>query len=62
MEDGVFTDQKMDDLQHSLGRLREFVGGLEAERVVSVPVCVEEYCDKVKGYRLRDGLEVLLVA
>jgi hypothetical protein len=35
-------------------RLREFVGGLIEDAVSSVPVCVEEYCDKMNEYRVKN--------
>lgn len=55
-------DPKIEELQGSLERLREFVEGLAGGSVTSVPACVADYCDKMEEYRVRDADSVLRIA
>jgi hypothetical protein len=59
---GGMSEGEGEVLRGSVDRLREFVGGLGEDRVGTVPVCVEEYCDKMSEYRVKCGSEVILIA
>jgi hypothetical protein len=55
-------DPKIDELQGSVVRLREFIQEVPAESTSFVPDCVEDYCDKMEQYRVKDADYVLLIA
>ncbi len=56
------SEERIEELRGSVDRLREFVGGLGQDRVGTVPICVEEYCDKMSEYRVERGQEVIQIA
>lgn len=55
-------DPKIEELQTSVVRLREFIQEVPAERICLVPESVEDYCDKMEQYRVKDADYVLQIA
>lgn len=55
-------DPKIEELQTSVARLHEFVQEVPTERICLVPECVEDYCDKMEQYRVKDADYVLQIA
>lgn len=52
-EEPLSSEQKAEELRRSVERLREFATSLPKESLLTLPACVEEYCDRIEDYRLK---------
>jgi hypothetical protein len=62
LEELLTSDLKIEELHRSVERLREVVAGLVPSLERVVPACVEEYCDKMREYQVKEGDSIVALA
>lgn len=61
-EESLSSEQKVEELRRSVDRLKHFASSLPLESIRTLPPCVEEYCDRISDYRLREDDCIIALA